>query len=257
MSDLTCIVRGSGPGLLLAHGGGGGIELNYGAILDGLAERHTVVGPDYPGSGRTPRASEPLTLDALADQLVETAVEEGLERFAIAGFSMGGPVAIRATTRHPHRVTALVLTASFAYPNPRLRLAMWLWRELIQDGDPRRLATFLTLISMGPGYLDGFSQEQVDEALKGTADTVPPGTADHIDLAERMDVRGDLSEIAVPTLVISTTADVLATPYHHRQVAEGIPGAQFAEIDTGHLPFVERPAEWLALIDEFLGSVHA
>lgn len=49
--------RGSGPGLLLAHGAGGGIEANYGPIMEGLAARHTVVGVDYPGTGDTPSPS--------------------------------------------------------------------------------------------------------------------------------------------------------------------------------------------------------
>ena len=78
------MVRGNGPGLLLAHGAGGGIDANYGPIMDALAAQHTVVGPDYPGTGRTKRADAPLALDALADELVAAAVEEGLQTFAIA-----------------------------------------------------------------------------------------------------------------------------------------------------------------------------
>lgn len=50
------LVRGSGPGLLLAHGSGGSVEGNFGTILDDLAAAHTVVGPDYPGAGQTPRS---------------------------------------------------------------------------------------------------------------------------------------------------------------------------------------------------------
>src|SRR5919108_371072 len=93
-------VRGNGGpgsgGIALAHGGGGGVEANYGPILDGLAARRTVVGVDYPGTGDTPRSTTPLTLDQLADEVVGAAVDEGLERFAIVGYSLGGPVAVRA-----------------------------------------------------------------------------------------------------------------------------------------------------------------
>ncbi|MGN5376655.1 alpha/beta fold hydrolase [Streptomyces lasalocidi] len=76
--------------------------------------RHTVVGVDYPGSGRTPTASAPLELEALADQLVAAADAEGLDTFAVCGYSLGGPVAIRAAVRRPARVTSLVLSATFA-----------------------------------------------------------------------------------------------------------------------------------------------
>ncbi|MEV7127909.1 alpha/beta fold hydrolase [Streptomyces sp. NPDC093260] len=252
-SSLGRTVRGTGPGLLLAHGAGGGIDANYGPVMDALAAHHTVVGPDYPGSGRTPRADAPLTLDGLADALVATAVEEGVGTFAVAGYSLGAAVAVRAATRHPERVTALVLTAGFAHPNPRFLLAARMWRDLLDADDPEALAGFLALVAFSAPALDALGQDALDTALKTSAATVPPGTSDHVDLIlDGVDVRDDLAAITVPTLVVSTTLDQLVTPYHHRQLSDGIPGARRAEIVSGHLPFVERPEEWGALIRDFL-----
>ncbi|MDT0347570.1 alpha/beta fold hydrolase [Streptomyces litchfieldiae] len=254
-ATLGRVVRGTGPGLLLAHGAGGGIDANYGPILDTLAERHTVVGPDYPGTGRTPRADAPLTLDGLADQLVAAAVEEGLESFAIAGYSLGTAVAVRAATRHPERVTALVLTAGFAHLTPRLLLAARLWRDLYRADERERLAGVMSLLCLGAPAADAMAGDELDAAIKASAATMPPGTPEHLDLlTDEADVRDDLAAVAVPTLVISTTLDHLVTPHHHRQLADAIPGARYAEIPTGHLPFVERPAEWAALIGDFLAD---
>ncbi|NUU25218.1 MAG: alpha/beta fold hydrolase [Streptomycetaceae bacterium] len=258
-SPLARIVRGNGPGLLLAHGGGGGVGPNFDAVLDGLAERYTVVGPDYPGTGGTPRATAPLDLDTLTDQVVAAAVEEGLETFAVCGYSLGTAVAVRAATRHPERVTALVLTAGFAYPNPRMRLAVRTWLDHLRamDLDPDRIAAFLALIGIGNQALDAFDEAALDKLLKDAVATVPPGTEDHVALVERVDVRADLAAVRVPTLVVSTTLDQLATPYHHRQLADGIAGSRFAELESGHLPFAERPTEWLAMMRAFLDEVHA
>ena len=47
---LARTVRGSGPGLVLAHGAGGGVKENFAPIMDHLAADYTVVGVDYPGS---------------------------------------------------------------------------------------------------------------------------------------------------------------------------------------------------------------
>ncbi|MFH8365494.1 alpha/beta fold hydrolase [Streptomyces sp. NPDC018031] len=254
VSSLGRVVRGAGPGLLLAHGAGGGIDPNYGPLMDGLAAHHTVVGPDFPGTGRTPRATSPLSLDGLADALVATAVEEGLETFAVSGYSLGGPVAVRAATRHPDRVTALVLTASFAAPNPRLRLAVRLWRDLLDSGDAGRLAAFGLLVGMGAPTLDGLGADDVDAALRGAAAGVPAGTADHLDLIDAVDVRDDLPRLTVPTLVVSTTQDSLVTPALHRELADAIPGARLTGLASGHLPFAERPAEWLEIILGFLAA---
>jgi pimeloyl-ACP methyl ester carboxylesterase len=251
---LARTVGGTGPGLLLAHGAGGSVALNYGPVLDGLGAGHTVVGIDYPGTGRTPRAAGRLTLDFLADQLVAAADAEGLERFALAGFSLGGPVAVRAAAKHPDRVSALILTATFAYRDARLDLAAKLWGDLFEAGDTTRLAEFLTLAAFSAETLRAMPERELRLAIEGLAQLIPAGTPEHVDLVRRADVRGDLTWVTAPTLVVSTTADPLVSPHLHEELAAGIAGARLARIATGHLPFAERPGEWLGLMTGFLAE---
>jgi 3-oxoadipate enol-lactonase len=245
-------VRGAGPGLLLAHGAGGGIEANYGPILEGLAARHTVVGVDYPGAGATPKAQGPLEVDELAEQLVAAADAEGLDTFAVSGYSLGGPVAIRLAARHPERVSSLVLSASFAHPDTRAALAASIWHQLFESGQHTLLAGYLNLMGLSEAALNALTPAQVDAIAEQLAPTLPSGTGDQLDLVRRVDVRGDLAGIAVPTLVVVTTADPLISPALQRQLAAAIPTAEIAELPTGHLPFIERPQEWLKLVSDFL-----
>lgn len=245
-------VRGAGPGLLLAHGAGGGIEANYGPILEGLAARNTVVGVDYPGSGATPKGQGPLEVDDLADQLVAAADAEGLDTFAVSGYSLGGPVAIRLAVRHPERVRSLVLSASFARIDTRGDLAASIWHQLFASGQHTLLAQYLNLTALGERDVNALTPAQVHAVAEQVAPTVPPGTGDQIDLVRRVDVRGDLAGITAPTLVVVTTADPLISPALQRQLAAAIPTAETAELPTGHLPFAERPQEWLKLVSDFV-----
>ncbi|MDA0566819.1 alpha/beta hydrolase [Streptomonospora sp. S1-112] len=219
--DLATTVLGSGPALLLAHGAGGGIQPNYGAVMTRWARRHTVIGPDYPGTGATPRSPVPLDLDDLADRLVDSAVRAGAERFALHGYSLGSAVAVRAAVRHPERVTALVLAAGFAHPDPAFRALLTAWHD--------------------------------DVAAAGPA-ADPPGAADHVDLCLRVDTRADLPRVAAPTLVIATAQDDLVAPSHSDVLAEAIPGARRVDLASGHLIWEDAPEEWARLVEDFLAE---
>ncbi|RLU80667.1 alpha/beta hydrolase [Streptomyces griseocarneus] len=251
---MTTFLQGSGPALVLAHGAGSDIQDSYGPILGELAREFRVVGPDFPGSGETPLPPSGLSLDLLADHVVESAVAAGAESFALSGFSMGTAVAVRAAARHPERVRALVLSSGFARPNPRLMLVIDTWRALARTGDDRTLASYLSVVVGGATWLDARSREEVEEQLELFAAGLPHGTDEQLSLFEHIDVRDDLPGITVPTLVVSPTEDILTTPSHSRELAAGIPGARLATLACGHAIAAERPAEWAALIRDFLSD---
>ncbi|TQM38384.1 alpha/beta fold hydrolase [Pseudonocardia cypriaca] len=249
------VVMGSGPGILLAHGGGGSIAGNYGPILDDLATTHTVIGPDYPGSGDTPRSPEPLVLDDVADALVRTAVDAGVDRFTVLGYSLGTAVAVRIAVRYPERVTGLVLTAGFTYPDNRMRLAVQVWRDLLAAGDRTLLARYLTLLGTGATHLNGLSPADLEAGVAALAGFIPEGSPEHVGLVAGVDTRADLPKVTAPTLVVATTEDALATPEHSRQLAAGIPDAEIVEIAAGHGIATEARDEWLAAIRTLLARV--
>ncbi|MFG3260451.1 alpha/beta fold hydrolase [Streptomyces sp. NPDC048172] len=256
--ELDVLSRGSGPALLLAHGAGGGIEGNFGLVLDDLARDHALIGPSYPGVGRTPLPDAPLDLDALADSLVAAAVERGHERFAVLGESLGSAVAVRTATRHPDRVTALVLTAGFAVADPVLDGAARLIATLTEAGERRAVARLATLSVLSDSQLAAMSPEDVEEAVTGVLEGMPEGMPAHFELITRVDVRDDLAHVRVPTLVAVPTGDRLVLPESTRSLARGIAGSTLLELPGGaHVLDEADRAEWLTHVRRFLADQNA
>lgn len=105
---------GEGPPLVLLHGTAfDSAALSYGPNLPALARRHRVLALDWPGYGdsEVPRAA--LSMDDYVDLLEGFLEEHGLDRAHVAGFSMGGAVALGYALRHAERVASLTMIASY------------------------------------------------------------------------------------------------------------------------------------------------
>ena len=66
-------------------------------------------------------------------------------------------------------------------------------------------------------------------------------------------LRGSLERLRVPTLVIAGRYDPVCGPRWAAELHEGIPGARIVTFEeSGHLPHLEQPAEFAAVIADFL-----
>lgn len=247
---LSYEIRGAGPGLVLIHGtSSSGLE-GWLPIVDQLAAEHTVVLPNLPGSGDSPLPGGRLDIDMVADQIVTTARAAGLERFGLAGMSLGAPVAIKAAARHPDSVSSLATVAGYARPRAALRLSLELWEGMRHRGDSD-LGKLLIMLSSSEEYLNGLSEEALQQYMQFAVSQAAPGTAAQIDLALHVDVLADLDKIQAPTLIVAPRADRFVFPDHSRELAVGIRSARLAEIDGGHAAIYEYPQQILDAFREF------
>lgn len=112
--------EGQGPGILLIHGFGGNREV-WKEVSAALVRDHTVIRVDLPGSGERPGpglVEDGADFRAIARELAELVVREGLAPCLVVGHSMGGPIAALAVLEAPERFRGLVLVDSFLAPLP-------------------------------------------------------------------------------------------------------------------------------------------
>jgi pimeloyl-ACP methyl ester carboxylesterase len=104
-------LHGTGRPLVLLHGGLGGIGMLT-HLLPVLAETHQVVAVELEGHARTALIDRPLSFEQMSDDIAALMQQLGVERADIAGYSLGGAVALHIAIRHPERVRKLVLVST-------------------------------------------------------------------------------------------------------------------------------------------------
>ncbi|WP_433622235.1 alpha/beta fold hydrolase [Nocardia sp. CA-120079] len=118
LGEIAIAEAGSGPVLVMLHGGGPGASgvSNYHQNLPALVQHFRVLLPDQPGFGDSYRPTE-ADLDARSiteitvDALYQALDALGVESFHLLGNSLGGAAAIAMAQTRPERVTGLVLMA--------------------------------------------------------------------------------------------------------------------------------------------------
>ncbi len=251
------------PALVLVHGFGASLHTWEPWVAE-LTKDHRVVSLDLPGFGltRTPggwrRApdSHEAAIHALADALA-------LDRFALAGNSMGGRAAWAYALAHPDRLDALILVNAAGWPQEdrgggtplifRL-LSNPVGRALLRDLD----ATSLTRDGLRSAFAD---DAQVTDAMvrRYTDMSRAPGRrAQILDPSGGMPAPAtpeQLATIRTPTLVMVGEVDGVIPAAQSRRFAGAIPGARLIEYPAiGHIPMEEIPAKSAADVRAFLAA---
>jgi pimeloyl-ACP methyl ester carboxylesterase len=248
-TDVHYSLSGDGPGLVLVHGSSMDAASNFGHLVGQLTDRHAVITPDYAGSGQTTAPAGELTLDLLVDQVTAAARDATTGRVDLVGFSLGAVVAASLAARHPDLVRRLVLVAGWTHSDdPRLRLGMEFWGRLM-DVDPELASVHGPLVAFSPAFLSGLGHDGLAQIVTAKP---APGTRRQIDLNLRVDIRDQLPRITAPTLVVGCALDYLVPVQHARGLHQAIPHSRYVELDSGHVVFLERPAELIAIVREFL-----
>ncbi|MDP9382513.1 MAG: alpha/beta hydrolase [Chloroflexota bacterium] len=100
---------GSGPPLLLVHGGFSDGSGAWAAQMESLRRHHRLLVPDRRGHGASPKEPRPYTIRGDALDMLDVATRAGGGSFHLAGHSYGGLVALEAAILAPERILSLHL----------------------------------------------------------------------------------------------------------------------------------------------------
>lgn len=193
-------------------------------------------------SATRPVMVAPLSAHDTIAALAEDILSHAPPRFALAGLSMGGIVAMEMIARAPDRVTHLALLDTNPLAEPPARAAARQPQiKTVRAGDLRRVMRD----EMKPNYLsDGPRKAEILDLCMEMAEALGPEVFARQSnaLATRPDQCAALSRVTAPTLVLCGADDTLCPLARHTLMRDLIPDAALEVIDgAGHMPTLEQP----------------
>ena len=243
-------------------GAGGSTILVHGYPLDGamwsgvaraLAPTLRVLKLDLPGHGEN-AAPAAESVEGHAD-FVEALLEQLPGPVGLAGFSMGGYVALALMKRRPEKVRALALVDTRAGADDEAgRVKRNEAIATVREGGVTPIAQAMLPKLLSP---EGLKKADLVERTSRIMTRQKPDTvvADLAALRDRPDQTATLPSIAVPTLVVVGELDILTPPSESQAISAAIPGARLVVVPgAGHLAPMERPRAVAAALGDFFAN---
>ena len=250
----------NGPPLVLLHGSNASLH-TWEPWVQQIGDAFHIIAVDLPAHGLTgPTPGDDYSQEGMAKFVAEFTTAVGIERFALAGNSMGGGVAARFALMHPERLTHLILVDAAGMPtktpsDPGLgfRLArMPVVQNIMLYVTPRYL------------YEEGLKKAIVDDAI------VTPEMVDRYWKLNRREgtraatlkrfqtpydtyVQENAAKIATPTLILWGANDTLTPRDMGEAYNAAIKGSRLVVFNNvGHIPMEEVPEQSARAVRNFL-----
>jgi len=226
--------HGRGRPLVLLHGGLMTIGLNFGPLLGPLAAGRQVIAVELQGHGHTADTGRPMTIEALAGDVIALLDQLGIGEADFFGFSLGGLVASAIALGAPSRVGRLIIASADPHRPPGRESAPLGEDRLPTQADYQAWREAYESVAPDPGHFEEFAAK--NSALVHEF----PGWT------------GELRSLRAPTLLVFGDRDFSPLP-DVVELYELLPDAQLAVLPaTTHVDLTRRPGEMLALITPFL-----
>lgn len=238
--------RGDGPTLVLIQGLGTAHRA-WNPVIDHLASHVRCVAYDNRGVGKASPVGSDTTIERLADDAAELIESLGEGAVHVAGVSLGGGIAMRVASRHPHLVKSLALHSTIARPDSRVRAMLDFRATLLATGLGGELLR--PFVSLWAWSADGIDLAKLPDGSTEVDQLDIEEYGQHLRLAREQWMTDDeLAKITAPTLITVGSADILTTPEHARVLHRGIRGSELLTVENGgHAYYSEEPALFASL----------
>jgi 3-oxoadipate enol-lactonase len=221
----------------------------------GLATRYRTVALDNRGAGRSDKPHGPYSLEQMADDAVAVLDDAGIESAHVVGASMGGAIAQILALKHAERARSLTLTCTSCRNHEWRRELISSWADTARTSGMASMTHEAARWVIGPrsfrrlwpaiGWMGPLAFTRPAHAFAAQCDAI---------LAVDDTMAGELSQIAIPTLVVVGNQDILTPRGDSEELAELIPTAELVVISgAAHGVMIEHATTYNRVLLNFLG----
>ncbi|WP_167106556.1 alpha/beta fold hydrolase [Mycobacterium sp. DL592] len=259
--------EGQGEVILLIHGMAGSSQ-TWRSVIRPLSRKYRVVAPDLLGHGNSAKPRSDYSLGAFAVSLRDLLDELGVAQATVVGHSLGGGVAMQFVYQHPDYAQRLILIGSgglgpdvgwtlrlLSAPGAEFIMPIIAPPPVLSVGEKVR-SLFAKMGIESPrgaeiwNAYSSFSDAETRQAFLRTLRSVVDFRGQSVSALNRLHVKANL-----PTMAIWGDQDAII-PVDHAYAAQATRPDVRLEVLTGvgHFPQVERPAEVVELIEDFIAT---
>ena len=258
------------PPLIVLHGGPGLDHHEFADYLDPLQDTVRLVLLDMRAQGESDRDApeETWTLEQMAADVGAVARALGADRYAVFGHSYGAFVALQQAISEPGAAAASVVCCGV--PSSRylddvpakletfepLELREQVRASWASEASVTTEADFARImIEQLPWHFGNPEDPRIPDYARRSAGRYAPDVLRKFSAAGYggIEAEASLGQVTAPMLVLAGRHDRTCPPEASQATAAGVPGAQLHIFEqSGHMPFVEQPDEFLKVVREFL-----
>jgi aminoacrylate hydrolase len=252
-ADIYYEEAGQGPPLLLVPGLSG-VGSFWAAQVAALAADFRVIVHDHRGAGRSTHSRITYSVEQMAADVVKLMDALGIEAAHLVGHSTGGAIGQVLAQDHPRRLRSLVLSATWAGPDPYFRRLFEARKQALLDSGVEAYLRASVLVLAPPWWVSQHDAEIAAQHRAALPAAAPVEVmASRIDAIVRFDRRARLGDIRVPTLVIVAQDDMVTPKFYSDEIVGKVPGVQYVVLDGGgHFAPALRPEPYNRAFGAFL-----
>jgi pimeloyl-ACP methyl ester carboxylesterase len=246
-AQLYTVEFGNGPRTLVAHGGWTGSWELWAEPFTQLSKTWRTVAYDHRGTGVTVAPTDSISIPTMVDDLFAVLDNLKIEKCVLGAESAGGMVALSAALQQPERFDGLVLVdVMYHHDTPSGETP---FVTGLKNNFEKTIAAFVDSCvlesELNSAEIRAWGRKILQRATQASSIKLNECTYG-------IDLRPEISNIKIPTLVIHGDGDKLVPLEDSEWLTAHLPNSHLHIVNgAGHVPTITRPLEVAQIINQY------